>query len=172
MESCHRPSVQQRIRDRIREAALRTPHPRRRDDMPAVENGRPPQRIEVERIGNVADQAGRVFRLVRQVLRQRVGRREREAASHAAFDSQLHAVIFASEEVAEHSRRRADDAGAERHALLDVLQRRRQAGDRRIDERSGVEEIVPDQIFLPTLPIYEPSTTKFGVSWRCSDALT
>ena len=24
----------------------------------------------------------------------------------------------------------------------------------------------------PILPIYEPSTTKFGVSWRCSDALT
>ena len=26
--------------------------------------------------------------------------------------------------------------------------------------------------FLPILPMYEPSTTKFGVSWRCSDALT
>ncbi len=147
METCHRPSVQQRIRDAIREAALRTPHPGRRNDVPAVKNGRPPHRVNVKRIGNVADQPGGIFRLVGQVLRQRIRRRQGEATSHAAFGSQLHAVIFASEEVAQHSRRRADDPWTGRHPLLDVLQRWRLAGDGRIHIWSGVEKIVADQIF-------------------------
>ncbi len=105
----------------VGERVLRAPHPRRRDDMPAVEERRPPQRLEIERIGNAADQAGRVLRLVGHVLRQRIRSREREGSRHPAIDPQLQAVIRAAEEVAEHARLRADDAGTERHALLDVL---------------------------------------------------
>ena len=55
-------------------------------------------------------------------------------------------MIPAAEEVAEHARLGADDAGAERSSLLDVLQRRRLPGDRRVDVRSRIEIVVSYQL--------------------------
>ena len=72
---------------------------------------------------------------------------EKEKVPHEApLDPQLQAVILAAEKIAEHSRLRADDAGAERHPLLDILQRRRLSGNRRVDERRGVEVVVAHQL--------------------------